>query len=411
MKILLWSQHFWPENFLINDLAAMLARHGHEVTVLTGKPNYPGGVVYPGYSRAGVQREWHAGIQIVRIPLMPRGRGTAFRLALNYLSFIASGYLLAPWSLRGRRFDAVFVYATSPVLQALPAIFLSWLKRAPLTVWVQDLWPESLRATGFVRSSLLLSAVKTVVRHIYRSCDLILVQSEAFRASVQDLAGPQKTVNYFPNAILAPPLAASRAEVSDSLAESMQGFFTVVFAGNIGKAQSCETILRAAALLGAVEEIRFYIVGTGSHAATIAEEVAGEKLANVILTGVLAPEAMPQLFAAASVLLVTLVDDPAMSATIPSKLQAYLAAGKPVIASLNGEGARVVLAAQAGLTSPAEDAGALADRILALYRMTVDERLRLGNNGARYFKAHFDLEARVRELTRHFEDLQKKCWR
>src|SRR3990170_594043 len=131
MRVLIWTQYFWPENFHINAVARSLREQGVEVTVLTGKPNYPEGRIFSGYKATGIHREKYAGFDVIRLPLKERGMGSAKGLALNYLSFIISGYLLAPFALRGKKFDIVFVYTPSPLLQALPAIFVAWLKRAP----------------------------------------------------------------------------------------------------------------------------------------------------------------------------------------------------------------------------------------------------------------------------------------
>lgn len=406
MKLLIWSQYYWPETFGINHLAAALVRHGHEVTVLTGKPNYPEGQIYPGYAAAGLHVEWREGVRIVRLPMLPRGRGTAWRLVLNYLSFIASGYVLAPFALRGRRFDAVFVYAPSPLLQALPAILMSWLKRAPLSVWVQDLWPESLHATGFVRNPLLLLAVSRLVRHIYRRSDSILVQSEAFRLPVLKICGQPAKIRYFPNAAFASGVDLAGDALPDGLQGELMGRFAVVFAGNIGKAQSMNTILSAAQLLADVPSIHLYVVGAGSEAGLVAARIAAMRLTNISMTGPLPQTAMPALFRAASALLVTLAPNPALDATVPSKLQAYLAAGKPVIASMNGEGALLVQAAEAGLSCPAGDARALADCVLTLHGMSSGERHRIGANGRLYAKTHFDPDSRVRELVAHLASLK-----
>jgi len=148
MRLLIVSQYFWPEVFLINDLAAELVRRGHSVTVLTGKPNYPSGKLAPGYRRGGVKRETFAGAQVIRVPLLPRGRGGRLSLSLNYLSFAWSASWRLPWILRKQAFDAIFVYGVSPLTAALPAIAAKWLKRAPLITWVQDLWPESVASSG-----------------------------------------------------------------------------------------------------------------------------------------------------------------------------------------------------------------------------------------------------------------------
>lgn len=407
MRLLIWSQHFWPENFGINQLAVCLVKQGHEVTVLTGKPNYPNGKIYPGYSSTGFHEELWEGLRIVRVPVMPRGSGTAFRLTLNYLSFVVSGYLLAPFALRGRRFDVVFVYAISPLLQALPAIWMSWLKRAPLSVWVQDLWPESLRATGFVRNIAVLTAVRQVVRYIYRRCDSVLIQSEAFRPFVLRICGQPTKVHYFPNAFPASDADHLDGELPSRLKSDIEGRFSIVFAGNIGRAQSVDTILSAASHLTDMPYIHFFIIGDGSEAESMISKIASMQLTNICMTGSLPQLSMSRLFEAASVLLVTLAPSPALDATIPSKLQAYLAAGKPIIACMNGEGARIVEAANAGFTCSAGDSKALAASVLRLYKMTRGERHILGANGKSYANKYFDLNSRVKELTFHLESLQR----
>lgn len=406
MRVLLWSQYFWPENFRINELAASLQQDGVQVTVLTGKPNYPEGQVFPGYWAQGIQREWYAGAEVIRVPLAPRGNGSPLRLALNYFSFIFSGIVFAPLTLRRRQFDVVFVYAPSPLLQALPAILLAWLKDAPLVVWVQDLWPESLMATGFVQNRWVLKAVEALVCYIYRHADSILIQSEAFRDPVTRLAGNPRIIRYYPNT--AQPDRDQSSDIDDcELFSQMRKSFSVVFAGNIGTAQSMETILSAAECLRATADIQFFVVGGGSREAWLRQEVDRRKLGNVVLIGRLPHTEMPAVFASASALLVTLADSPALALTIPSKLQAYLAAGKPVIASLNGEGARVVRAAEAGFTCPAGDAEALAAAVLKLYGLPSDERNRLGRNGHRYFEEHFEPSKRVRELIEHFRSISR----
>ena len=406
MRLLIWSQHYWPETFGINQLAATLVRNGHEVTVLTGKPNYPEGRIYVGYAAGGLHLEEHEGVRIVRIPMFPRGVGTAWRLTLNYLSFISSGFVLAPFALRGRRFDAVFVYATSPLLQALPALWISWLKRAPLCIWVQDLWPESLRATGFVRSPMLLSVVSRVVRSIYRRSDSILVQSEAFRHPVAKICGQPAKISYFPNPSSSSSVDLTGEPLPYGLKAKLRGKFSVVFAGNIGKVQSVQTILLAAQYLATVPDIHFHLVGAGSEAGTVFSMIAAMQLGNVSMTGALPQTAMPALFQAASALLVTLAPNPALDATVPSKVQAYLCAGKPIIASMNGEGARLVQVAEAGLICPAGDARALAECALTLYRMTPHERHQMGANGKLYATTYFDLDSRAHELVSHLVSLK-----
>lgn len=396
MRLLLVSQYFWPETFGINALARALRERGVEVTVLTGKPNYPDGEVFAGYSAWGCCREDWQGIEVVRVPLLPRGRRSALRLALNYLSFVAAGVFLGPWLLRGRNFDVVFVYAPSPLLQALPAVLLARLKRAPLALWVQDLWPESLAATGFVRNRSVLALVGGVVRFIYRHTDRILVPSEGFRAPIAVLADAPEKISYYPNAWVGE--SGSPAEPAPdtplgTLAAKIADGFSVVFAGNLGTAQALDTIVDAAERLQREgSAVRFFLIGSGSLSGWLAAEIERRGLANVELPGRFPAAAMPALYAAAAVLLVSLRDEPIFAWTIPSKVQGYLAAGRPVIAALNGEGARVVTAAGAGLACPAGDAVALADTVRRLSALNPDARSKMGDNARRYAAEHFALE-------------------
>jgi glycosyltransferase involved in cell wall biosynthesis len=324
--------------------------------------------------------------------------GSAKGLALNYLSFIISGYLFAPFALRGKEFDVVFVYAPSPLLQALPAIFLAWLKHAALVLWVQDIWPEALRATGFIKNRCILRIVEMLVRYIYRFSDSILIQSEEFRASVERLANDKAKIRFYPNSaedVLAGP---ANAHQDISVAKDVGRSFSLVFAGNIGRAQSCETIIEAAKALQGIQDIKFYLIGNGSMAESITKNISDSGLGNIVMTGRVSAENMVSIYASASVLLLSLRDDPALSATIPSKLQSYLAAGKPIIVSGNGASADVVNKANSGLACPAGDAEALAKAVLRLYEMPPEERACLGENGRKYFLANYYLPNRVAEL-------------
>lgn len=405
MKVLIWTQYFWPENFHINAVARSLQEQGIEVTVLTGKPNYPEGKIFKGYKARGIQQEQYYGFEVIRIPLRQRGKNSGKGMALNYFSFIASGYLFAPYALRGKKFDVVFVYAPSPLLQALPAIFVAWLKRAPLVTWVQDVWPDALVATGFIKSRWILGLVGLAVRYIYLFSDSILIQSEGFRTSVERWTSNKDSIRYFPNSAESTSLELDTTSQGSHIANAVAQGFSIIFAGNIGKAQSCETIIEAAILLKPYENIKFYLVGNGSMEESLSKSVVDAGLNNVVMTGRVPAGDMDLIYASASLLLLTLRDDLALSATIPNKLQGYLAAGKPVIASANGESADVIIKANAGLICPAGDAGALAEAIIKLYEMTPEERNRIGENGRKYFELHFNLQNRVTELIEHFKDV------
>ncbi|MCP3680661.1 MAG: glycosyltransferase family 4 protein [Gammaproteobacteria bacterium] len=398
MKVLIWTQYFWPENFRINDVVVALQHAGVSVTVLTGKPNYPKGELFQGYRAWGVKRECHEEIEIIRVPMFPRGRGSFMGLSLNYLSFIVSGYLFSPFLLKRREFDAIFVYAPSPLLQALPAIPLARRKRAPLTVWVQDLWPESLQITGFVKNRYLIKMVEFFVRKIYARADTILIQSQSMKPSVERFISDTEKIHYFPNIFNDPTENGQAAEEELELAEEIASSFSVVFAGNIGKVQLCQTIVAAAELLKTHTAIKFYIIGDGSEAENITAMIKEMKLVNCIMPGQMPAEKMPQLYQAASALLVTLKADTALTQTVPAKFQNYLSVQRPIIASIAGETAKIMAEAKAGIVCKAEDAQALADAVLKLYEMTAEERSAFGKNGYQYFKANFEMHTMIKKL-------------
>lgn len=385
MRALILSQYYWPEGFQINDIAKSMSEKGIAVEVLTGKPNYPAGEIFKGYRAWGCERETRDGVDIHRIPLMARKRG-GMRLALNYLSFVISGLLFGPWLLRGKKFDVIFVYAPSPILQAIPAILLGWLKGCPTVLWVQDLWPESLSATGHVKNKVVLGLVEHVVRFIYRHMDLLLVQSEAFIDPVSALASGTP-VKYHPNSVA--ESFSSPAIVESPAIPGLGRGFSVVFAGNIGTAQAVEVIVEAATLLREEQDIHFVVLGDGSRRDWMLQQANSLALVNLHLPGRFPVETMPGIMQNASALLVTLADEEIFRFTVPSKVQAYLAAARPILACLNGEGARLVGDAGAGLIVPAEDGRALADAILQMYHMPQQERDAMGKKGAVFHEKHF----------------------
>jgi glycosyltransferase involved in cell wall biosynthesis len=399
MRVLVLSQYFWPETFRINEVVESLLCVGCHITVLTGQPNYPQGEVFDGYYSGGFGPQLHElGYDIYRVPIVSRGRGGAIGLAANYFSFVLSASLLGPWLLRKQHFDVIFVYAPSPIFQAIPAVWLAFLKHAKLVTWVQDLWPQSLEATGFVRNQRALGMVAVLVRWIYRRCDLLLVQSDAFVTPVQAMAG-KTPVKYHPNP---GELAFSIKQSLGPPALLLAPGFNVVFAGNLGIVQALGTVLDAAELLLSHPDVRIVLVGSGSRSEWLQQEVTRRGLSNVQLPGRYAPEAMPGILAQASALLVSLTRGTILSQTVPSKVQAYLAAGKPIIASLEGEGARVIEQSGAGVSCSAEDAAGLAAAVLRLRALPADTLQRMGEAGHIYYKQHFDPAVLATKLMQHF---------
>lgn len=388
MRLLVVSQYFWPENFRINDLVVELVQRGHQVTVLTGIPNYPDGHVFPEFLSDSARYAQYEGAEVIRVPMMPRGKG-GVRLMLNYLSFAVSASVIGIWKLRGRKFDVIFTCQLSPATVGLPAVALRAIKRAPMVFWVLDLWPETLQAIGVVRSPAILRIVGKLVTFIYRRSDLILAQSKSFIAQIKKYAGKNSNVVYFPSWA---EQIFDRQEAKPSEEVPLKSnSFDVMFAGNIGDAQDFPAILTAAEHLKAHTHIRWLIVGDGRAARWVADEIKLRKLQDcVLMLGRYPVERMPSFFKHANVLLVSLKDEPIFSMTIPGKLQSYLAAGIPVVAMLNGEGAEVVKRSQSGLTCAAGDHKGLAAVVLELSQMSEIERELMGKNGRDISNQEFD---------------------
>ena len=404
MRVLIVSQYFWPENFRINDLAREFQERGHAVMVLTGLPNYPSGRLFKGYGYRGPWKQSYEGVRVIRAPLISRGGGGNLRLALNYLSFAVMASIIG--LLRCRKdYDVIFVYEPSPITVAIPAIVLKWLSGAPLMLWVLDLWPESVAAAGAVRSKALLWFIERLVRSIYRQCDHILVQSQAFRGHIERLGIVSSVIHYFPS-------------WAESLYTSMNGQaalpenvrlpagFRIMFAGNVGAAQDFETIIKAAEQLKRRSDIHWIVLGDGRKFAWVREEIRRRQLESQMhLLGRYPLEAMPAFFAHADVMLVTLRRDPIFALTIPGKVQSYLACGRPVLAALDGEGARIIEAAGAGNTCPSENPEALAAAVLELAEISKETRERMGKQGADYYHVHFDRKVLLDKLEGWMHDL------
>lgn len=404
MRLLVVTQYFWPENFRINDLVSELVSRGHQVTVLTGHPNYPAGEFFSEFLAAPDDFNQYAGAEVVRVRHTARGKG-GVRLMLNYLTFALSATCGGLWKLRGRDFDAIFCYEPSPITVGLPAAALRAVKKAPLAFWVLDLWPETLHAIGVIKSPALLRAVGKLVSFVYNRCDVILAQSRAFVPNIVKYAGPSARVEYFPS--WAESVFDMTEVVPAAEMERDSSVFTVMFAGNVGDAQDFPAILAAAERLKHNRAIRWVIVGDGRLSGWLAEQVVARGLSDCfLLLGRYPVERMASFFKHADALLVSLKDQPIFSMTIPGKLQSYLAAGIPLLAMLNGEGADVVRQANAGLTCNAGDAEGLANAVLAMAAMTPAERASMGNNGLQTSASQFDRAGLITQLEEWLIDMQ-----
>ena len=389
LRLLVVSQYFSPESFRVNDLATGLAEDGHEVVVLTGMPNYPSGRLFAGYGWSGPWSENLGGVRVLRVPLVTRGRNRGLRLLANYLSFALSACVLGPLRCGGR-YDAVLIYEPSPVTVGLPGLLMARLKKAPALFWAQDLWPDTLEAMGFSRAGLVVRCAGWLSDFIHRRCDRVMVQSKAFVPRLEARGTPPSRIAYLPNwaeSFYRPPDPGKN--IPDPMAD-IPGF-RIVFAGNIGSAQSICTIIEAALQLRQNADLHWVVLGDGNMKEWLSTEIAKQNLGGQIhLLGQRPAEEMPAYFAHADALLVTLRADTVFTLTIPSKIQSYLACAKPVVAAINGEGAAVLQESGAGLVCSAEDGTGLAEAVLKVFRMTPQERDACGARGRQYYEANFE---------------------
>lgn len=396
MRILVVSQYFWPENFRINDIVKEWVQRGHEVTVLTGIPNYPTGKVFKEYLKEPSAFDEFQGAQVLRVPMLSRGFGS-LRLLLNYLSFVLGAVTFGPWRLRGKPADVIFVFEPSPVTVGLPAILLGKIKNAPVVFLALDLWPETLAAIGVVRSHRVLGWVGHLVRYIYNHCTLVLGQSRGFLSSIARYCDDKSKIRYLPS-WAEDVFMDDSVKPAPEVTEWTDGF-TVVFAGNIGEAQDMPAVLDAAERLKDNASIRWVIVGDGRKSDWLQAEAARRGLdVQVLLPGRFPLERMPSFYAHADAMLVSLKRDPVFSMTIPGKVQSYLMAGIPLLGMLDGEGAAIIRDAQAGLTCEAGDGAGLAQAVLALANIPKAERKQMGLNGREYAQQEFGRAQLVKRL-------------
>jgi len=401
VNILIISQYFWPESFRINDLVEGLILKGHNVTILTGYPNYPYGDVFEDFLQNPGRYDQYKGGRIVRVPLLPRKKG-GVRLALNYISYFISASILGPWMLRNVKFDVIFVYEPSPITVGIPAIVLKKIKKAPVLFWVLDLWPETPVALGALRSKVLISLVGSLARYIYNRCDLVLGQSMGFVEQIKKYCDNEDKVKFFPS--WAEDAHLNDCELLAPEVQYIEGVFNILFAGNIGDAQDFPAIIDAAEFL-AEYPVRWIIVGDGRLKDDVINEVRKRSLINkFVFVGSVPVERLASFYEHSQAALISLKADEFLSLTIPGKVQSCLLSGLPIIGMLDGESASIIQEAEAGIVCAAGDSIGLASAVQSMVEMTQEERDILGGNGKRYVDNNFD---RI-ELINYLESMMKE---
>lgn len=398
MKILFVCQYFYPEVFRGNDIAFHWAEQGHEVQVVSGIPNYPEGKFHEGYGLFKKRHETVNGVKVTRLPIFPRGN-SKIMLILNYFSYlvVAWGWML--FHAMFHKYDRVFVQQLSPVMMSAPGVLYKRLKGVPLYTWVLDLWPDVLSVVGGIHHQWSLSLFRYFAKQQYKHSDKILVSSRSFEKSIIEYGNYVDKVVYFPQWSDLTLSSLCVHEFNGLSLPVLPDGFKLMFAGAVGEAQDFECMMQAALLTKEYDDIKWIIIGDGRKHEWVSAFVEEHGLNESVYTlGHYPPEMMRCFFSQANVMLVTLGNDPLFSLYAPAKISSYMAAGKPIVAVMNGEGAEVIRDADCGWTLSAGDVEGFARLAVELSKMDKAVLAEKGRNATAYYEQHFVKEKCLRKL-------------
>ncbi len=400
--ILVIAQYFYPEQFRINDICTEWVKRGYKVTVVTGIPNYPQGKYYDGYGLFKNRKENYNGIEIIRIPLIPRGHN-AIMLALNYLSFVVSGFFCKVFT--RIKADYVFIFEVSPMTQALPGVWYAKKRKIPCYLYVTDLWPENVEIVAGIKNKNILNAIGVMVDYIYKRCDRIFTSSESFIDAINERGVEVDKLEFWPQYAedYYMPVEKGTASVPEI---PQDGIFNIIFAGNIGVAQGLDVLPKAAKTLKKENiKVRFNIVGDGRFKDTLIDMVRDYNVSEMFnFISKQPPTRIPEFMSVCDASLISLSKSKVFSITLPAKTQSCLACGIPIIVSADGEIQDVIRRANAGVCSDAGDANMLAMKINELVSKSSEELEEMGKNAYQYSKLSFDKEKLLSRMDECFND-------
>ena len=404
MKILFVCQHYKPEPFRLSDICEDLVRKRHEVSVLAGIPNYPEGKIYADYRHSKKRREIIEGVTIYRTYTIPRKKSVVYRL-LNYFSFAISstiGVLLGKYKTKdGSNFDCVFVNQLSPVMMAWAGMVYKNKYKKPLFLYCMDVWPDSLTVGGVKQDGLIFKLFKFISKQVYRASDYIFVTSPSFKNYfVKQFDILEQKITYLPQ-------YAEDLFIPDESKVNKESV-DLTFAGNIGKAQNLETILKAASLIeknaDLPKKIHFHFVGDGTELLSMKSLAHELGLENVSFYGRRSLEEMPTFYKKSDAMLVSLIGNSIVSRTIPGKVQSYMAAGKPIIGAISGDTKTILEDAKCGFVSPEQDVEQLAQNICEFSMLSTEEQRELGKQARCYYEKHFSKEQFMTQLENYLRE-------
>ena len=394
-RILLITQWFDPEpTFKGLIFAKELVKQGFSVEVVTGFPNYPGGKLYPGYKIKWIQREFIDGVHVTRLPLYPNHDQSAIKRVLNYFSFALSVFFYGAFV--AKRADVMYAYHP-PLTVGVAASLIRSLRRIPLVYDIQDMWPDTLRATGMLNNSRLLKLINQICNWVYRRADRIAVLSPGFKNLLVERNVPESKIDIIYNWADEKSLTSPLGDLHPNFPKA--SYFKIVFAGNIGKAQALDTVLDAAKILqNRKSKVCFVIVGGGVDVSRLELYAKNLSLDNLVFLPPIPMSEVGRVLVAADVLMVHLKKDPLFEITIPSKTQAYMAVGKPLLMAVNGDAADLVRQSNCGLIAESENPQSIADTAESLACMPLKELQNMGARASQFYQSNLGLKVGVNKF-------------
>jgi colanic acid biosynthesis glycosyl transferase WcaI len=400
-RIVLLTQWFDPEpTFKGIIFARKLIEQGYEVEVITGFPNYPGGKVYPGYKISLLQRESIQDIEVTRVALYPSHDGSAIKRILNYVSFALTAAFYGIFMMK--KADVMYVYHP-PLTTGVSAAVIRFFRKIPVVYDVQDMWPDTLKATGMVSNETVLEIVSKVCQGVYKNVDKIAVLSPGFKDLLMERGIPASKIQLIYNWCDESALALPEGVLPENFPSSDK--FTILFAGTMGKAQALDAVIAAAAIVQNLNsKINFVFVGGGVEVAHLQELVTVQNLNNVVFIPRVPMSQVGSMLQQADVLLVHLRKDPLFEITLPSKIQAYMSTAKPILVAVAGNATSIIEEAQCGLVAEPENPQSIADAAILLANMSATELATMGKAGRGFYDAKMSIDVGVASFIKLFNE-------
>jgi len=394
-RVLVYTNHFYPENFRINELVFSLSLDGFSVSVITCIPNYPQGKFYKGYNIFNkLHEKLNKNLKVYRMPHIPRGNGSKINLILNYFSFFISTFIFTIYiMIFKKKYDKIIVHHTSPILITFHPIIYKIIRRSKIILWDLDMWPQTLIAMNIIKNKLSINFFEKLMKFVYMQYDKILLGSQSF-IEIGRKRTSQNNLEYFPN--WAEKLYFEEINTPKKKLKFPEGF-NILYTGNIGEAQDFNTIVEAAKSLNNYN-INFILIGDGRYRRDLSFQIKREGLKNIYLFDYQPQETIPYYFSVSEVLIFTLKAKDIFSKTVPAKLQAYMSAKKPIIGIISGEGKQIIEKSKCGFAIPSGKPEILISKILKLKDFDKKRREKLGKNGFEYYVNNFDYQNRINQL-------------